>query len=213
MINVAEARTAQEREAVYALRYAVYVEEMGREQAHADHRRRVVEEPEDEVARLLIARTAKGDVVGTARVHLGSHVPHALGVMYGMQHFSPFYPTQTSAVTKLMVDRRFRQSPLAFRLAQACYDMGLNAGMSFNFIDCNAHLRPFFTQLGFRQVLPDFLHPSYGLVSPLVLALRDFQYLRQIRSPFAIPQVEDEHTSVEFFADLLQRASHLFRTA
>lgn len=202
MIEVAEARTAQDRDAIFRLRYAIYVEEMGRTQRHADHALRTVVEPDDEQARLLLARDAAGRVVGAARVHLGPLVPPTLATLYQMQRFAPFFPLQTSTTTKLMVDVRFRRTPMALRLAQACYNMGLNAGMSFNFIDCNAHLRPFFSQLGFRQVFPEFTHPEYGSVTPMVLALRDVGYLRRIRSPLLQPDAPDTHESVAFFEAL-----------
>ena len=204
MIEVVEVQTEDERHGVFALRYAVYVEEMRRMQVHADHERRIVEEPEDQHARLLVARTASGTVVGTARVHLGSNIPAALETMYQLQQFAPFHPAQTSTTTKLMIDVRYRRSPLALRLAQACYNLGLAAGVSFNFVDCNAHLVPFFTRLGFRQIFPNFSHPDYGTVSPLVLALHDFDHFRTIGSPFALPERRDHHPSVAFFSRLLR---------
>lgn len=203
VVRVEEARDVATRQAVYAFRYTVYVEEMGRRQAHADHTRRLLAEPEDESARLLVARNSHGEVVGTARVHLAEHIPPSLQALYQLHRFAPFHPRESSTTTKLMVDRRYRRSPLALRLAQACYDIGLSAGVSFNFIDCNAHLRPFFFQLGFRQVLPDFDHRDYGVVSPLVLALRDVEYLRRIRSPFVVPDMAAGHPSVAFLERML----------
>lgn len=203
MIEVGEVRDDDERRAVYALRFAVYVEEMGRRQAHANHALRQVEEPEDLGARLLVARTEGGEVVGTARVHLKTEIPSALASMYQLHHFVPFHPTQTSTTTKLMVAPAYRRSPLALRLAQACYDLGMAEGVSFNFIDCNAPLRPFFLRLGFRQLVEDFVHPDYGTVSPLVLALHDVAYMRRLGSPFTLPDLTGDHPSVAFFARLL----------
>lgn len=208
MISIREARNDDERRAAYALRFAVYVQEMGRRQLHADHARRLVEEPEDATARLLVACTPEGEVVGTARVHLKDDVPAALEELYGMRRFVPFHPAETSATTKLMVAPRYRRTPLPLQLAQACYDLGMANGVAFNFIDCNAPLRPFFARLGFRQLLADFEHPDYGMVSPLVLALHDVDYLRRIRTPFTLPDLTGDHPSVAFFARLLDHAPH-----
>lgn len=208
MIEVGEVRDDDERRAVYALRFAVYVEEMGRRQAHANHALRLVEEPEDENARLLVARTDDGEVVGTARVHLKSEIPSSLESLYQLHHFIPFHPTQTSTTTKLMVAPAYRRTPLALRLAQACYDLGMAEGVSFNFIDCNAPVRSFFLRLGFRQLFEDFVHPDYGTVSPLVLALHDVAYMRRIGSPFTLPDITGDHPSVEFFARMLDHSSH-----
>ena len=205
-IEVREARSKDDRLAAYALRFTVYVEEMGRRQLHADHSRRLIEEPEDAHARLLVARTAAGEVVGTARVHLKTDVPPALEALYGMRRFAPFHPAQTSTTTKLMVVPRLRRSPLALRLAQACYDLGMAEGIAFNFIDCNAPMRPFFERLGFRQLLDDFDHPDFGRVSPLVLAMHDIEYFRRIRTPFILPALPGDHASIAFFAQLLDHA-------
>ncbi len=203
MIEVIEASDEHDRRGALALRYAVYVQEMGRRQVHADHVRREVAEPEDASARLLVARRADGAIVGTARVHLKADIPQTLVDMYQLERFHPFHPAQTSTTTKLIVDSRYRRTPLALRLAQACYDIGMEAGVAFNFIDCNAHLRPFFHRLGFRQVFPDFEHAEYGTVTPLVLALRGFTYLREIASPFRLPHGPDDNASVAFLDDLL----------
>lgn len=207
IIEVVRSQSTADYDAICALRYSVYVQEMGRSQDHADHERMRVTEPEDAGAHLLLARTQGGEVVGTARVHLGESVPRSLEEMYLMRRFGPYFPHQTSATTRLMVDRRYRRSPVALHLAQACYAIGMTAGMRFNFIDCNAHLRSFFTRLGFRQVFPAFVHPDYGEVTPLVLALRDFDHLRGIGSPLAYPTNERiDLESVAFFTSLLQHS-------
>ena len=48
-----QARTEEEKEAVYRFRYEVYVAEMGRYQNVADHKRRRFREPEDDSARIF----------------------------------------------------------------------------------------------------------------------------------------------------------------
>jgi predicted GNAT family N-acyltransferase len=204
MIEVVEAQDERDRQAAYALRFAIYVDEMGRRQANADPLRREVREPEDQSAHLLIARTSRGEVVGTARVHLKRDIPASLASLYRLEQFAPFHPTESSTTTKLMIDRRYRGTPLAVQIARACYDIGDAAGVSLNFIDCNAHLRPFFMKLGFRQVFADFIHADYGLVSPLVLALRDTEHLRRMGSPLLRHDRQDGHPSVAFLARLEQ---------
>ncbi|MFN2317900.1 MAG: GNAT family N-acetyltransferase [Gemmatimonadales bacterium] len=212
--EIVEARSEQDRQAVYALRYAIYVEEMQRPQPHADHELRMLREPEDETAHLLLARNRTGEVVGTARVHLQEAIPSDLAEMYQMHVLEHFHTSQTSTVTKIMVDPAYRRSPLAFRLSQACYDIGIAAGVSFNCIDCNVHLKSYFTQLGFRQISADFQHPLYGAVTPLVLALRDYDYLQRIGSPFRLPATRDPHPSVPFFHRLLsERHLHAEQTS
>lgn len=180
---------------------------MRRVQRHADHARKTISEPEDADAIILAAKDGGGAVVGTARVHLKDRIPEDYIRLYSIADFGDFHPDGTSTTTKLMVARPFRRSTVAVRLAQACYDVGIDAGVSFNFIDCSPGMKSFFRHLGFRQVSPDFIHPEYGLVSPLVLALRDHEYLDLIRSPLRFAPGRTEHSSVPFFRSLLEHST------
>jgi GNAT superfamily N-acetyltransferase len=198
-ITIVQALSKEDRLGVARLRYAVYVEEMQRLQRHADHDHRTIHEPEDEGAIVLAAKDDDGSIVGTARVHLKACIPPPYVQLYSIMDFGEFHPSEVSTTTKLMVAPPFRRSPLALRLAQACYDVGIASGISFNFIDCSPRMRRFFDQLGFRQVSADFEHPEYGLVTPLVLALRDDEYLERIRSPLQFVKGQSGHRSVRFF--------------
>ncbi|MBT3556155.1 MAG: hypothetical protein HN644_11125 [Rhodospirillales bacterium] len=62
--------TDDEKRAVYRLRYDVYVEEMGRYQSIADHKNRLLIEPEDDYSRLYMA-VANDEVLGTMRLTWG----------------------------------------------------------------------------------------------------------------------------------------------
>jgi hypothetical protein len=193
-ISVRPPRTPREREAVFSFRYTVYVEEMRRDEPHADHRRRRIIDPLDATGYLLAAFGSDGRVVGTVRVNLSrdSNLSSYEGP-YGMTQapFVAYHPHATGIVTKLMVSDAYRRSTVAVRLARACYDYGRRQGVAFSFIDCNPHLKPFFERLGFRQVMPDFTHPVYGRVHPLVLDVRDAAILQQgaVVLPSMIPGV------------------------
>ena len=69
--SVAIAETPQEREAVFRLRYQVYVEEMGKRLASADHGRRLLTDPLDETGLLFLARDPEGEVAATLRCNEG----------------------------------------------------------------------------------------------------------------------------------------------
>jgi hypothetical protein len=61
-IRIAMAETDAEREAVYRLRYDVYVEEMGRYQSSADHQRRMLYEDVDRQSRISLWTTDYADL-------------------------------------------------------------------------------------------------------------------------------------------------------
>ena len=183
-ISVRAVRSQEEREAVFAFRYRVYVEEMRRPEPGADHAARRIVDPLDATGH-LIAAFHDGRIVGTVRVNLARDSDlSAYEEPYGMRHFAPYHPASTSIVTKLMVESACRRSPVAVRLARACFAFGVPRGVAFSFIDCNPHLKPFFERLGFRQVMPDFEHPIYGRVHPLVLDVRDAALLDDSAAAF-----------------------------
>ena len=206
-VLIRQVRDDAERIAVFRFRYAVYVEEMRRSEKCADSKERVLAEPLDQTGRIFAAFDESGNVVGTARLNFSrdSETAEYEG-WYGMRAFSPYHPEQTVIVTKLMVAPARRRSTLAVRLACACYDLAVREGIAFGFIDCNPHLKQFFEGLGFFQMAPDFIHPQYGAVHPLVMALWDRAHFQRVGSPFAPPRVPEEHPSVYFMHSLTAKA-------
>jgi hypothetical protein len=73
---------------------------------------------------------------------------------------------------------------LPLMLVLACYRLGLERNIRWNFIDCNDHLVGFFTRLGFVQHLPKAWHPEYGHVTRMRLDLLDEAHLASVCSPF-----------------------------
>ena len=70
--QIRRAETSDELEAVYHFRYLIYVEEMQRKQAYADHVRRRIVDPLDDGAVNLVAWSGS-EVVGTcASISLGT---------------------------------------------------------------------------------------------------------------------------------------------
>lgn len=69
-LDVAFAEDTSERDACYALRYRVYVQEQRRQPPLADHERQLDQNADDATGLLLRVRRA-GAVVGTLRIHHG----------------------------------------------------------------------------------------------------------------------------------------------
>lgn len=183
-IEIREALSARDRAAVYRFRYDVYVTEMNRVQEYADHGTRTIAEPFDEHGNLFAAFS--GDtVIGTIRVNYASRGAGYYRALYEMDAFAPYFPDRTCFTTKLMVSAAHRSSTLGLRLCKAGYVKAIRDGMVFDFMDCNAPLVPFFQRMGYRQLVPDIVHHEYGRVHPMVCALHDLGYLREVGSAFA----------------------------
>ena len=127
-----------------------------------------------------------GRIVGVGRVNFARD--GALGLyeeLYGMADMAADQPARTSISTRLMVVPEYRGSMLAARIAMAAYGLGLARGARWNFLDCNDHLVPFFTGLGYVEHRGRVAHPEYGMVNGLVLDLENIAALTAARSPLA----------------------------
>ena len=185
-VEILEARTPELRDAVFRFRYDIYVREMARPQKDADHARGRIEDALDAFAVLLAARdAATGLVTGTVRANvLGDGSIGTYGEIYRLDGLSSDERRVTSITTRLMVERTRRGTVLAAKLASALYECALDRGVEVDYCDCNAHLVPFFTHLGYRP-LRMVAHPEYGPVTVMRLDIQDLAHLRGVGSPFA----------------------------
>jgi hypothetical protein len=172
-------------EAVSRFRYAIYVEEMSRKQKYADHANKKIIDPLDDDAVRLYAAWSEGEVVGTVRSNylrwsdIGEYAEQ-----FALAGMPDNLQATTSITTRLMVHSRYRNTPLAVRLACETYQNGLEDGITTDFIDCNDHLVPYFTGLGYLVHRNNLIHPEYGIVTVMRLNLNDLDHLDQVRSPF-----------------------------
>ena len=180
-----EVATADEAlDALYAFRYRIYVEEMARPQKYADHPARRIRDPLDDRAYNIVAWDRKGRIAGCVRVNLAregglDYYSHLLGLAaVGAEH-----PFATSVCTRLMIAPEYRSSTLATRLSGASFDLGLDHGVVWNFIDCNDHLVGFFSRMGYERT-HTAVHEEYGRVNVMRLNIRDHSHLKATGSIF-----------------------------
>jgi predicted GNAT family N-acyltransferase len=184
-VEVRFAGTEEEREAVYRLRYATYVEEMHLYAGQADHSRHWLKDADDATTQLMYARVGE-DVVGTLRVHLGGDgaIPEPLATRFALERFVPLVPKeQICVVGRFMVRRDMRGTAVPYRLIQESIRFQLERGQELAFCDCQPHLLNLYMSLGFRPYLGTYDHPEFGVMVPLVLVLRDREHLEWVGSP------------------------------
>lgn len=112
------AHTDEEKEAVYRLRYDVYVEEMGRYHSVADHEKRQFAEPEDDGSHILYIEL-EGETVATARLSWGGNraISKRQIEHYSLESFiDEMPPDAISVAERAMVIPRLRGSTLLLDL-------------------------------------------------------------------------------------------------
>ncbi len=186
-INIADARTEKEKQAIYRFRYHGQIEEMKRSIPYADHRRRRIVDMLDAWSYLAYAEL-EGSIIGTIRITIGKigDFPSELIKVLQMDRFRGFDSSceNVGLVTKLFVESRYRKTPISYRLMARGYEILRTHNVQFVFSGCNAYLIPMYEQLGFRQIGPGFQDPGYGFVVPILFLSEDIDHLSAVHSPF-----------------------------
>ena len=184
------AESDDEKEAVYRLRYDIYVEEMGRFRGLADHAGRRLVEPEDATARIFYGAEPDGTVVATMRLCWGGDAPFSQRLIEQLP--ARAVPGRDGA--RADRDRRARHGhPAAARerrsIARSATSRGAFASekrIELIFGACEPHLLSLYVGQGARTFSKKNINsPEVGFVIPIVTVVEDVAYLRRIGSPSA----------------------------
>ncbi len=204
-VTVRRAVTDHERDAIYRLRYQVYIEEMNGAHRHreADAHNQQLRDAWDDRAHHFYA-VQQGTVVACARMMMRRDGPLECEEHFNLERFAPWYPEHIGMTSRLALHPEHRGSHLLKQLTCAMYHFVREEGIRFNFIDCHTRLLPLYSRLGFRAYRPGFNHTQYTYVVPMVLVADDLEYLEQVKSPF-IPVAKSYPSSLDGRRLLLSR--------
>lgn len=155
---------------IYRFRFHIYEDEMHRNDAYADHDLKVITDPQDQYA-YNVAAYQDDEVIGVARINVCADGDTGFyGDFYEMHKVGVDYPEFTSYSTRLMVVPRERGRLLPLLLTAECFKVAFARQSKWNFVDCNAHMIPYFEKLGFKPMTPK-RHPRFGDVTVMRLDL------------------------------------------
>jgi len=184
-IVIREVTCAQEKLAVYQLRYRVFVEELGAKASQDEHDRRALSDALDS-NELLLGAFDSGRLVGSVRGNHAEDCPAYLRSRYDLQPLIDAHPRFVTVTTRMVVERDCRYGLLGARLSKALFERYLDRGIRYDCIDCQEHMRLFFLRLGYRPGAEPFIHPDSGRTHfPMILDVSDLAHFVAIRSPFA----------------------------
>ncbi len=158
---------------IYQFRYSIYEEEMARNDVYAEHSEKTITDPQDQYA-YNVAAYQSGDIIGVARINVcADGDPGFYKEFYEMEDAGEYYPERVSYSTRLMVVKRERGRILPLLLTAECFKVALARKGKWNYVDCNAHMVPYFKKLCFEIYKPKKQHPRFGEVSVMRLDLTD----------------------------------------
>ena len=178
--------TQKEREAIYRLRYEVYVEEMHIFGDVADHKKRMLYGPNDANSRLLYAQM-DGKIIASLRLNLGKDAPFSkeLETTYNLNQLrTAVDDTQLLVLTRFMVRAKYRGSSIAHHMICRVAELCVQEHIEISVCDCQPHLIRYYQRIGFRSYACEVYNdPEFGIMIPLAFVNGDMEYLRAIRSP------------------------------
>jgi hypothetical protein len=168
-LQVRLATTDEEREAVYRFRYAVYVEELGRYQATADHAGRRLVDPEDAHSWNLYA-TAGGEVVGSFRITWGGDGFSERQIdQYQLAPFLAELPAEVMSVgERTMIAPSWRGTDVFAALGEVSEPLSDDHGVRIVFGACEPHLISFYALHQRPYGTRNINSPDAGFLIPLV---------------------------------------------
>lgn len=185
--------TPDELRAVQRFKYEVYVAEMGRYGASADHENRLLIEPDDATSHIFRA-VVDGQLAGTMRLTWGGDIRNGQAALrqrhvdqYDLGPFLAAVPAEQIVIgERFMIAPAFRGSSLLHQIF-ATYMAFVNARrIQLIFGDCEPHLLNTYQAMGFRTYTARHVNsPETGYLIPLVIVAEDLDYLRRIGSPLA----------------------------
>lgn len=209
LLQVHHATSRDEKEAVYRLRYQIYVEEMKTKQRFADHERRMVEEAHDAYAHHFYLRA--GDrLVGSLRLNVMSEGEMERQESYGVDVLTKWFrPNEIGMFTRFLVASDYRGRAAAQMLVGKAFEYIAEKRLRCGLLDCLPHLIKYYEAIGFRRYKDSFEHEDFGYETPMLFATEDIEYLESIGSPMAALVRQTYAHNAETVAFLLEHFPRL----
>lgn len=186
-ITALAADSLEERAAVYAFRYRVYVEQMGLSPPGADHGCRQLIDELDEHSRNF-ALLDDGEVVGSLRCTYLDALPDPspLASTYQLDPaLRTFGRSQIVITSRFVLDPQLRQGTAVSKLMQLAYEEAHRRGARLNYGDCSPHMLDFYEHMGYRRYTAGYNDSFFGFKVPILMLVADREHLARVRSPLS----------------------------
>ena len=179
------ATSDEDRAAVYALRYQIYVKEQGLYMDTADHERRWLTGIYDPGSHIFIAEE-DGRAVGSVRLTLCRDMPFTRQShkAFGTERFRGVVDEGNMAMAaRLVVHTRYRGGSLGHELVAKMCELAAIEGIELIFIYCELHLVNYHLKRASQTHGALYNHPTDGVRVRMAIVPGDVNYLRRTRSP------------------------------
>jgi Cyclic nucleotide-binding domain/Acetyltransferase (GNAT) domain len=186
-VHVAE--SGEEREAIFAFRYSVYVQEIGYKGVSADHTRRLAHDEEDDKPYTVLLYTTddEGGITGTVRLRKWNPggVPDADRDAFSMERFPGIEALGVCEAGRLAIDPAQRGGLVPVSLVCALYQLMVESDTAVTFNCCPPGLVRYYRMIGYRTYDGRLVSTPEGIMVPLVSVTSDLPDDASLLAPFA----------------------------
>ena len=171
---------------VHSFWYSVYVEEMKKQIASADHISKRLEDMAVQDGQVHCVFSS-GRLVATLRRNMVTELESSSSIWSDFRIKSLEELTDLACVSyssKLIISPDYRSSTLMARLVSHAYAHACESGLQIDLLYCLPRLVPLYKRLGFVAIPGSRYQPGVGTLIPMALLMNDIEYLKKTRSPF-----------------------------
>ena len=180
MTEVKIATTLTELNEVFSLRYAIYIEELGKTFIHHDKEQKILKDEYDDTAFHICLRN-DDDLVGVVRLRyppVNDAEINRLSVPLDLQR-----KYRISVSSRMMLKKEYRSTQAVIKLMSFTYDKNIRDGIDFGIIEVEKHLVRMYKKFGFHEI--GLRMNEYNLERMLMFVNgRDWEHFKTIDSPY-----------------------------
>lgn len=142
----------------------------------------------DDVAIVIACKDNKSEqIIGTLRIIYAHHLmKDELAVsLYRLDKFDEALYPDIFIVNRLAIVKQHRASPASLLMSIQCYLIALENDVMASICICEPHLYPLYRRLGYHPLDKIQTSPLGGYRLPLVIIPHNYDYLKNINSPFS----------------------------
>ena len=187
--TVKQATTTEELEAIWRLRYEVYVTELDKKfLANIDHQKKWIKDERDTHPDSLLCYTGTPDnIKGSLRIDTwaAEQIPEDVYKRFSLHLFPNLKDVNIAEVVRLVIPKKHRGLLITPALVREVYKFSaIKKNVAYWFMYCAPGLVSAYNKMGYRPYAGDLIYNSDGVRIPMLCIGSDLEYLKKVGAPY-----------------------------
>lgn len=183
--KVAIAKTIEERNQIYRLRYQTYLDQLKEDRMAFNYNYDLVQDGYDASA-IHLGAFIHGQAIGACRLNfVDSHFSDEYD-LYELDRFENIDRRNLVVISKFLIEKAYRSTGLFSIFLYHLYALALMQESKIALACIPISMTSWFSKYGFISYRGMTLHPELGQVFPMYLDLQNERFMSDISSPFLV---------------------------